>query len=92
MNKSGILCIILTLLCSLRAFQLYLSSTRELRSEHGHSWLPSKKIQTYQPLDHMKNDSIVLGTNTSNIFYFVHVNNEIRERNIIYNSINLYFY
>jgi hypothetical protein len=73
MNKSGILCIILTLLCSLRAFQLYLSSTRELRSEYG-SWLPSNKIHTQQPLDHLKNDSIIIGTNTSNIFYFIHVN------------------
>jgi hypothetical protein len=77
MNKRGILCLILTLVCSLRAFQLYWSSTRDLRSSQ--SWLPnfSKKKSDYSNtaaiVNKLKNDSIVLGAESNNIFYFLHV-------------------
>lgn len=82
MNKRGILCVFLTLLCSLRAFQLYWSSTRELRS--GESWLPSsfnKHNKNWNSdnsamavvADKLKNDSIVLGAESNNLFYFLHV-------------------
>lgn len=80
MNKRGIICLFLTILCSLRAFQLYWSSTRELRSVDGHSWFPSKKksdmttTTTTTIVDKLKNDSIVLGAESNNIFYFLHVN------------------
>lgn len=74
MNKKGILCIVITILCSLRAFQLYWSSTRELRSTDGHSWL-KKKTALNEPISNrLKNDSIVLGAETNNMFYFLHVN------------------
>ncbi|KAI9483663.1 MAG: hypothetical protein EXX96DRAFT_151121 [Benjaminiella poitrasii] len=80
MNKQGILYLLITLLCSLRAIQLYLSSTKELRSAEGHSWLPSNRRLSLENDDttnehyrRYKNDSIVLGTESNNIFYFVHV-------------------
>lgn len=76
MNKRGILFLVLTLLCSLRACQLYWSSTRELRSTDGHSWSPLKKKKPFSETttDRLKNDSIILGTEPNNIFYFLHVN------------------
>lgn len=82
MHKSAILCVIVTLLCCLRAFQLYFSSTQELRSVEGHSWLPTstKKLnftRDSNTIDRLKNDSVVLGTASDNMFYFVHV---IRKR------------
>ncbi|KAF1796840.1 Metallo-dependent phosphatase-like protein [Mucor lusitanicus] len=77
MHKSAILCVIVTLLCCLRAFQLYFSSTQELRSVEGHSWLPTstKKLnftRDSNTIDRLKNDSVVLGTASDNMFYFVH--------------------
>ncbi|KAI7873463.1 Metallo-dependent phosphatase-like protein [Mucor mucedo] len=72
MNKKGVLCVIITILCSLRAFQLYWSSTRELRSTDGHSWLKKKTALTEPIPNKLKNDSIVLGAETNNIFYFLH--------------------
>ncbi|KAK4509571.1 ribosome biosynthesis protein nip7 [Mucor velutinosus] len=75
MHKPAILYVILTILCCLRAFQLYLSSTQELRSVEGHSWLPTKKLnftRDSNAIDRLKNDSVVLGTASDNMFYFVH--------------------
>lgn len=77
MNKRGILCLVITILCTLRAFQLYWSSTRELRSAEGTSWFPNKKKssinrESLTAVKH-KNDSIRLGAESNNIFYFIHV-------------------
>lgn len=80
MNKKAILCVILTIVCSFRAFQLYWSSTRELRSTDGHSWSPLKKKKVFTEtarIDRLKNDSIILGTEPNNIFYFLHVKKKI---------------
>lgn len=77
MNKSAIIYVIITLICCLRAFQLYFSSTQELRSVDGHSWLPSSKKINFtresKTIDRLKNDSVVLGTESENMFYFIHV-------------------
>ncbi|KAI7905451.1 Metallo-dependent phosphatase-like protein, partial [Cokeromyces recurvatus] len=63
--------LLITLLCSLRAIQLYLSSTKALRPTEGHSWFSPSIHDNGHSI--IKNDSIVLGTESHNIFYFVHV-------------------
>ena len=77
MNKRGLVYLLLALLCSWRAFQLYWSSTQVLRSAEKHSWFPYKKKEPFNDresvLSKLRNDSIILGAEPSNIFYFLHV-------------------
>ncbi|KAI8047739.1 Metallo-dependent phosphatase-like protein, partial [Gilbertella persicaria] len=84
MNKKGLLCIIVTLLCSLRAFQLFLSATTELRPEG--SWFPlfKQRPSSLGRLPAQKNDTIVLGTESNHLFYFVHVSKNTTDKMLTY--------
>ncbi|OBZ85175.1 Transmembrane protein 62 [Choanephora cucurbitarum] len=71
MNRKGVFYILVTVICCLRAFQLFLSATKELRSEV--QWFPLSSKPKPSAFDHaQKNDSTILGTESDNVFYFVH--------------------
>ncbi|KAI8979655.1 hypothetical protein BDF20DRAFT_940577 [Mycotypha africana] len=83
LNKTGVIWLVIIILCSLRACKLYLSSTKELRPEEYSNWISAKKRllqqqQQQQPIADIyansdRNDSITLGTEPNNLFYFIHV-------------------
>jgi hypothetical protein len=92
--KSALLCLFLTILCGLRAIQLFLASTSELRATNDHSWFPSSKKVLKQPADNnrLKNDTFVLDNNPNNIFYFVQVKKKKKKKVFVYSfSLNFKF-
>ncbi|ORE05192.1 Metallo-dependent phosphatase [Rhizopus microsporus var. microsporus] len=71
MNKSAFIYIVFIILSFIRSFQLYWTSTRELRSTTKRQWLPTKRTKSLPLLP--RNDSIIIKNEPNELFYFIHV-------------------
>ncbi|KAI8987128.1 Metallo-dependent phosphatase-like protein, partial [Pilobolus umbonatus] len=75
MKKSALICLFLVIVSSLRAFQLYWTSTIELRTDNTHAWLLSKKL-IKEDINKNKiyaNNTIQVGNELENTFFFIQI-------------------